>query len=182
MRLELRTAVATWCALWCASASPTTYWTKEDRAAFEECLVRWKDVDGAWEGQLLTPGAEVGGPYDKRIHVRLVFSRNGTTLLVRDVPQRPWKKVGDDPSPAISKTKLLVSVQGSDAKDPRGHQISFERVRESSAKLIYSRGPIDPKPGETVSMGDMRSGVVVREGTTVPTGPGAEVREQCGPK
>ena len=181
MKLGTQLALAAAVGLSCASGLATSYWTKEGRAAYEECLVRWKDLDGIWEGQLLTPGADIGGPYDKRIYVKLVFSRTGTTLLVKDELRRPWQVVGDDPSPATVKTNLRVRVQGNDAKDPRGHELVFNRLRESSAKLIYSRGQINPKPGEVVSLGDMKAGVVVREGSPIPTGIAAELWE-CVPK
>jgi hypothetical protein len=130
---------------------------------------------------LLTPGADIGGLYDKRVNVRLVFSRNGTTLLVKDELQQPWERVGDDPVPAKRKTDLVVSVRAKNSKDPRGHQIVFTRFRESSARVVYSRGQIDPRPSEVVSMEDMRAGAVVREGSPVPTGLAAELWE-CVPK
>jgi hypothetical protein len=167
--------------LWCASGLATTYVTKEAQAAYDECLARWKDVDGVWEGRLLTPGADVGSPYDKRIYVRLVFDSTGTTLLVKDKLRQPWRMVGKDSSPPRRKTDLSVRVQGSDPKDQRGHLLVFNRLREASATLIYSRGPINPQAGEVVSLGDMRSGVVVREGSAIPTGLDAQVWE-CLPK
>jgi hypothetical protein len=181
MKIGTQLALAAGLGLSCASALATIYLTKEAKAASEECLARWKDVDGIWEGQLLTPGADIGGPYDKRVFVRLVFSRAGTTLLLKGELRRPWQVVGDDPSAATRKTTLAIGVQGNDAKDPRGHQLVFNRLRESSAQLIYSRGQINPKPGEVVSMGDMKAGVVVREGSPIPTGLAAELWE-CVPK
>jgi hypothetical protein len=174
-------ALAAGLGLTCALGDATTTVTKEAREAYAECLARWKDVEGIWEGQLLTPGADIGGPYDKRVNVRLVFSANGTTLLVKDQVQQPWETVGIDPVPAKGKTNLMVRVRAKDSKDPRGHQIVFSRHRESSARVIYSRGQIDPRPGEVVSMGDMRAGLVVREGSPAPTGLAAELWE-CVPK
>ena len=181
MRVAMLLPLAAWLALSGESGRATSYVTKEGLAAHAECLARWKDVDGVWEGQLSTPGVDVGGPYDKRIYVRLVFSRSGTTLLVKDRPDQAWKRLGDDPSPPNDKSRLLVIVRTNDSKDPRNHAISFSRLRESSAKLVYSRVKADPRPGEAVSTEDLRSGVVVREGSPVPTGLAAELWE-CVPK
>jgi hypothetical protein len=174
MRLGTQMALAAGLGLWCALADATSYVTREAREAYEECLARWKDVDGAWEGQLLTPGADMGGPYDKRVNVRLIFSRKGTTLLVKDEPQQPWERVGEDPVAAKRKTDLVIRVRAKDSKDPRGHQIVFTRLRESSARVTYSRGQIDPRPGEVVLMNDMKAGAVVREGSPVPAALAAE--------
>lgn len=177
MRLGTQMALAAGLCLSCALGDATTYVTREGLKAYEECVARWKDVDGIWEGRLLTPGADIGGPYDKRVSVRLVFSRSGTTLLVKDELQQPWGTVGDDPVPAKRKTDFVVRVRARDSKDPTGHQIVFNRLRESSASVIYSRGQIEPKPGEVVSMEKMRSGVVVRQGSPVPTGLSAQLGE-----
>lgn len=181
MRLGTQIALAAGLGLSCALGDATTYVTREGREAYEECLARWKDVDGIWEGQLLTPGADIGGPYDERVSVRLVFGLKGTTLLVKDELQQPWETVGDDPVPAKRKTDFVVRVRAKDSKDPRGHQIVFTRLRESSARVIYSRGQIDPRPGEVVSMEKMRAGVVVRQGSPVPTGLSAQLGE-CVPR
>lgn len=174
-------ALAAGLSLACASGYATTYWTKEAKEAYEECLARWKDVDGIWEGRLFTPGANIGGPYDKRVEVRLIFGRKGTTLLVKRDLQHTWKRVGDDPSPARRKTDLVIRVRAIDAKDPRWHQIVFSRLRESSARVVYTRGQVDARPGEVVSVEGMKAGTVVREGTPVPTGLEAELWG-CVPK
>lgn len=181
MKLKWRAALTGLLSLPLAFANATTYVTKEALEAYVQCTEKWKDVDGVWEGKLLTPGADIGGPYDKRVDVRLVFSRTGTTLQVKDKPKQAWQMVGDDPVPARGKTRLVVSVPSKDSKNPRGHQIVFTRLSESSARVIYSRGQINPKPSENVSMTDMRSGGAVREGSPASPVLGVEVSE-CGPR
>ncbi len=167
---RLRAYFAACIFLSCASGYATTIWTKQDQAAYEECLARWKEVDGAWEGLLSTPGAEAGSRYSKTVFIRLVFTREGTTLLVKNAPGQSWHRIGSDSNVPRVKTDLLVQVMGDSQNRLEGHSVTFTRMSETVASVIYSRGPIHANPGEVISMHDLRTGVVAREGFPVPTG------------
>lgn len=180
MTITLRLVLSASLCLSCVVVDANTYKAVQSPEAYERCMAKLTKIDGVWQGRLLTPGADEGGPYDKRVDVRLVFSRTDTTLLVKLKPEQPWRKVGNDPVPAQSKTDLIVNVPSKDARDPLGHQVVFIRLDDSSASVIYSRGQIAPKPGEKVAMTDMRAGVAVREGSPVPTGP-VTLRSPCAP-
>lgn len=180
MTITSRLALSASLCLWCVVADATTYKAVQSPEAYEQCMAKLTELDGVWQGTLLTPGADEGGPYDKRVDVRLVFSRTGTTLEAKDKPEKPWRTVGDDPLPAQSKTNLIVRVPSKDARDPRGHQVVFNRMDDASANVIYSRGQIAPKAGETVAMSDLRAGVAVRERSPVPTG-SVTARTPCAP-
>ena len=172
-QLVLLTA-ALCCAEFCAA---TKIWSNEDRAAYEACLARWKAVEGTWVGTLATTGVQKGSPYYQSVEVKLVFAAQHTTLLHK-VGSKPWRLVGNDPRPAaLEKTGPLVQVADKSRQPARGHSLTFRRLSENAAEVLYERGPIDPMPGETVLMTELVYGIMVREGSPALNEPAYKIWE-----
>lgn len=175
MKFALRVALTGGVGLLCMAVRATTYISQEDMKAISACLAKWKAVDGIWEGEASTPGAVRGEGRYQRVGVRLEFSRSGTILLVKDKWWQPWVRVGVDPEPVMAKTDFSVRMKG--PVEPRDHYLVFNRLRESSAKVTYSRQWTDERPGNAIVRQHLRGGVVARLGSPVPTGLEAELWE-----